>query len=164
MLLVLEPWWINTNCTGIFPTLLATQASNGSDNGLVPTIRLAIIWINGGQVYWRIHAPCRLNEVKWVKYSGLPCINSSLPFNELVCRYSSWFASPKANLYLKSGLVQVVEWPRTGVKPLSEPMSTVSRVVTCQCIEFNCRPCISVIDFYVLTSVCTLKVISMDMY
>ena len=88
-------------------------------------MRLAIIWTNSGQVYWRIHAHCRLNEVKWVKYSGLPRINSSLLYNKHVCRHSSWVASPKANLHVKAGLVQVVEWPRTGVKPLSEPMSTV---------------------------------------
>ena len=57
------------------------------------------------------------------------------------------------NLYIKSGLVQVVEWPRTGVKPLSEPMSTVFPRSNRQCLELNCA-----IDFCVLF-VCTLKVI-----
>ena len=56
------------------PSLQATQVSIGLDNGLVPTMRLVIIWTDGDQVYWRKHAPCRLNEVKWVKYSGLPAL------------------------------------------------------------------------------------------
>ena len=147
------------------PPLLATQASIGLDNGLVPTMRLAIIWTNSGQVYWRIHAHCRLNEVKWVKYSWLPRINSSLPYNKHVCRHSSWVASPKANLHVKAGLVQEVEWPRTGVKPLSEPMSTVflrsnlsmSWIELPSLYNRHGLLCIN-------KCVCTLKVILMDMY
>ena len=122
MLLELEPWWINTNYTGIFPTLLATQASNGSDNGLVPTMRLAIIWTNGGQV-------------------------------------------AKANLHVKSGLVQVVEWPRTGVKPLFEQMSIVfpRSNLSMSWIELP-SPYKRDRFLYIDKCVCTLKVISMDMY
>ena len=36
----------------------------GSDNGLAPTRRQAIIWTNGGLVYWRIYASLGLNELK----------------------------------------------------------------------------------------------------
>ena len=33
----------------------------GSDNGLAPNRRQAIIWTNGGLVYWRIYASLVLN-------------------------------------------------------------------------------------------------------
>ena len=35
----------------------------GSDNGLAPSRRQAIIWTNGGIVYWRIYASLGLNEL-----------------------------------------------------------------------------------------------------
>ena len=38
-------------------------SSIGSDNGLVPTRRQAIIWTNDGLSYWRIYASLGLNEL-----------------------------------------------------------------------------------------------------
>ena len=38
-------------------------SSIGSDNGLAPGRRQAIIWTNGGSVYWHIYAPLGLNEL-----------------------------------------------------------------------------------------------------
>ena len=35
----------------------------GSDNGLAPIRRQAIIWTNGGLVYWHIYASLGLNEL-----------------------------------------------------------------------------------------------------
>ena len=35
----------------------------GSDNGLAPNRRQAIIWINVGMFYWRIDASLGLNEL-----------------------------------------------------------------------------------------------------
>ena len=37
--------------------------SIGSDNGLAPTRRQAIIWTNDGQVWWRVYASLGLNEL-----------------------------------------------------------------------------------------------------
>ena len=37
--------------------------SIGSDHGLVPSMRQAIIWTNGGMLYWRIYASLGLNEL-----------------------------------------------------------------------------------------------------
>ena len=85
--------------------------------------------------------------------------------NNLVCRHSSWVASPKANLHIKSGLVQVVEWPWTGVKPLSAPMSTV---FPCSNLSMSWieLPSLYKCDRFLCIDkcVCTLKVILMDMY
>ena len=39
-------------------------SSIGSDNGLAPSRRQAIIWINGSIVYWRIYASLGLNELR----------------------------------------------------------------------------------------------------
>ena len=38
-------------------------SSTGSDKGLVPKRRQAIIWTRGGLVYWRIYASLGLNEL-----------------------------------------------------------------------------------------------------
>ena len=38
-------------------------ASIGSDNGLAPTRRQAIIWTNVGVLYWRIYGSLDLNEL-----------------------------------------------------------------------------------------------------
>ena len=39
------------------------QISIGSDNGLVPNRRQAIIWTNDCLVYWRIYASLGLNDI-----------------------------------------------------------------------------------------------------
>ena len=39
-------------------------SSIGSDNGLAPTRRLAIIWTHDGLVWWHIYASLGLNELK----------------------------------------------------------------------------------------------------
>ena len=38
--------------------------SIGSDNGLSPSRRQAIVWINDGLVYWRIYASLVLNQLR----------------------------------------------------------------------------------------------------
>ena len=43
------------------------NSSSGSDNGLVPIRRQAIIWTNYGLVYWRIYASLGLNELKTIR-------------------------------------------------------------------------------------------------
>ena len=40
--------------------------SIGSDNGLAPNRRQAIIWTNVGMLYRRIYASLGLNELSWV--------------------------------------------------------------------------------------------------
>ena len=35
----------------------------GSDNGLAPNRRQAIIWTNDGLIYWHIYASLSLNEL-----------------------------------------------------------------------------------------------------
>ena len=39
-------------------------SSIGSDDGLAPVRRQAIIWTNDGLVYWRVYASLGLNELK----------------------------------------------------------------------------------------------------
>ena len=39
------------------------QANTGSDNGLAPVRRQAIIWTNDGKDYWRIHASLGPNDL-----------------------------------------------------------------------------------------------------
>ena len=39
-------------------------SSIGSDNGLAPSRRQAIIWTNDGLVYWHIYASLYLNQLK----------------------------------------------------------------------------------------------------
>ena len=42
---------------------LLHDSSIGSDNGLAPNRRQAIIWTNGDLDYWRIYASLGLNEL-----------------------------------------------------------------------------------------------------
>ena len=39
----------------------------GSDNGLAPNRRQAIIWTNDGLVYWRIYASVGLDELSVIQ-------------------------------------------------------------------------------------------------
>ena len=47
----------------MFLTVNWQYGSIGSDDGLAPTRRQAIIWTNDGQVWWRIYASLGLNEL-----------------------------------------------------------------------------------------------------
>ena len=61
--------------------------SIGSDNGLAPNRRQAIIWTNVGMLYWRIYASLGLNELMprvlctlchhWLKWIMLTCLSGS---------------------------------------------------------------------------------------
>ena len=48
----------------LFSRVQLTIFRIGSDNGLAPIIRQAIIWTNDGIVYWRIYASLGLNELR----------------------------------------------------------------------------------------------------
>ena len=58
-----DPHWfycLQWGCNNLF----CQECSNiGSENGLAPRRRQAIIWINGGLVYWRMYASVGLNEL-----------------------------------------------------------------------------------------------------
>ena len=49
--------------------------SIGSDNGLAPSRRQAIIWINDGLIYWRIYASLSVNEMI---YNGIPILGKTV--------------------------------------------------------------------------------------
>ena len=65
--------WMKTfkwNVTEICPPVFDWWYSSiGSDNGLAPNKRQAIIWTNDGRFYWRMHASLSLNELIH-QYSG----------------------------------------------------------------------------------------------
>ena len=57
--------------------------SIGSDNGLAPARREAIIWSNVGMLYWRIYASLGLNELKHaVVYAGMKQTNMCRDTND----------------------------------------------------------------------------------
>ena len=67
----------------LFPRIQLTISSIGSDDGLAPTRRQAIIWTNADPIHWRVYANspwnggvwgiCSIRE-RWVKRWG-PCFN-----------------------------------------------------------------------------------------
>ena len=71
-------------------------ASISLDNGLAAKRQKAIIWSNGGVVYWRIYASLGLNELLQKRLNssvlavklGLLCIKSLIHVNSLPVRVS----------------------------------------------------------------------------
>ena len=57
-------YWKYVNFDYDFTAVCSQGSIIGSDNGLAPARRLAIIWPNDGLVYWRIYASLGLNELK----------------------------------------------------------------------------------------------------
>ena len=115
----------------------------GSDNGLSPGRRPAIIWTNAHQnSYIFIHENALENVVRKLAaiLSRPQCVNSSHPWmkwpsfhkrhfqiyshNEKCCILIriSWKFVPKGLIDNKSALVQVMAWCQTSDRPLSEPM------------------------------------------
>ena len=90
--------------------------SIGSDNGLVPNRRQAIIWTNDGQFYRRIYASRSLNELtfiaiiqdRYIEYFWWNC-------SKVSAIRPHWCL---ANISLGNGLVP------SGTKPLPEQMLT----------------------------------------
>ena len=125
------------------------KPSTGSDNGLVPIRRQAIIWTNAHPIHWQLYAALRGDDLT---NCGLVTPYGSLqrPWSTLVntlrpIQNEQHFADdtfkptflnenirisikillkflPKVPLNNIPALVQIMVWRRPGDKPLSEPM------------------------------------------
>ena len=98
----------------LFPRIQLTTSSIGSDNGLAPYRWQAIIWTNGGIVYWCIYVSLGLNELRsWYDSTRSP---SCWGLNSLWSN-DPHIASESLVIYvLDSGLLpvwcQAISWPK----------------------------------------------------
>ena len=61
------------------------HSSIGSNNGLAPNRRQAIIWANVDMMYWRIYASLCLRWQKMISPSNWPFLKKSLHLNDNTC-------------------------------------------------------------------------------
>ena len=100
----------------------------GSDNGLAPNRRQAIIWTNDGLVYWRIGVarPQWVNTLR-PRQNGRRFADHTFKRilvneNVIISTKISLKFVPMGLINNIPSLVQIVAWRRPGDKPLSELM------------------------------------------
>ena len=100
-------WWnSDSNFTEICSQGSIWQAITGSENGLAPNKRQAIIWTSNGLVDWCIYALASIDVL----------INSSPPSAAYMRQWTG------------SAFIHVMAWHMFGAKPLPVPKLTYSQL------------------------------------